>query len=164
MPDHTVRLTLYHPAKLSNEGRRRLQQDAERYPRNYVLVDIRSGFNGGDSPWHGQIKLRSFNAILGFVARTMETEPEFEVVPDTRNGSVLRNPTTTLLVSETDSRPSESAFAVELDGRWYRLGNGGQDHDQATWNREVFVLLNQLNQMTVADVAKVPAVPITIAK
>ena len=67
-------------------------------------------------------------------------------------------------VSETDSRPSESAFAVELDGRWYRLGNGGQDHDQATWNREVFVLLNQLNQMTVADVAKVPAVPITIAK
>lgn len=159
-----IAVTNYDPAKRSNEERRRLQQDAARYPRNYVLVDIRPEFPGGDSPWHGQIKLRSFNAILGFVARTMEEEPEFAVETDTRSRTVLRNPTTTLLVRETDRRPSESVFAVELDGRWDSLDEGGQAHDQANWNREAFVLLNQLYQMTVTDVGKSPAVPITIAK
>lgn len=159
-----VAVTNYDPRKLSNEERRSLQQKAARYPRNYVLVDIRQGFPGGDAPWHGQIKLRSFNAILGFAARTMEEEPEFDVVPDSQQGSALRNPATTLSVRETDSRPAEATFAVELNGRWYSLNNDGSDHDQATWNREAFVLLNQLYQMTVTDVGKMPTLPITIAK
>lgn len=159
-----VAVTNYDLVSLSNQERRSLQQRAERYPRNYVLVDIRPEFPGGNLPWHGQIKLRSFNAILGFVARAMEEEPEFKVEPDPGNESVLRNPATTLLVCETDNRPSDSVFAVELRGRWYSLSNGGQDHDQATWNREAFVLLTQLYQMTVTDIGKTPAVPITIAK
>jgi len=159
-----IAVTNYEQSKLSNEERRLLQQDAERYPRNYVLVDIRPGFPGGDYPWHGQMKLRSFNAILGFVARSMEEELEFDVEPDTRSGPVSRNPTAALLVRETDSRPSDSVFAVELGERWYSVSNGRQGHDQATWNREAFILLNQLYQMTVTDVGKVPSVPITIAK
>jgi hypothetical protein len=159
-----IAVTNYEQSKLSNEERRLLQQDAERYPRNYVLVDIRPGFPGGDYPWHGQIKLRSFNAILGFVARSMEEEPEFDVEPDTRSGPVLRNPTAALLVRETDSRPPDSVFAVELRKRWYSVSNGREDHDQAIWNREAFILLTQLYQMTVTDVGKVPSVPITIAK
>ena len=159
-----VAVTNYDQAKLSNEERRRLQQDAERYPRNYVLVDIRPGFPGGDYPWHGQIKLRSFNAILGFVSRTMEEEPEFEVEPDNRSRPIARNPRTTLLLRETADRQSESTFAVELDGRWYSLSHDGPDQEQALWNREAFVLLSQLYQMTVTDVAKMPTVPITIAK
>lgn len=159
-----IAVTNYEQTKLTNEERRILQQDAERYPRNYVLVDIRPGFPGGEYPWHGQIKLRSFNAILGFVARAMEEEPEFEVEPDIHSKSVQRNPMTTLLVRETDSRPPESVFAVELDGHWYSLSNGGPSRDQELWNREAFVLLSQLYQMTVTDVAKTPAVPITIAK
>jgi len=159
-----IAVTNYEQSKLSNEERRLLQQDAERYPRNYVLVDIRPGFPGGDYPWHGQIKLRSFNAILGFVARSMEEEPEFDVEPDTRSGPASRNPTAALLIRETDSRPQDSVFAVELGERWYSVSNGRQDHAQAIWNREAFILLNQLYQMTVTDVGKVPSVPITIAK
>jgi len=159
-----IAVTNYEQSKLSNEERRLLQQDADRYPRNYVLVDIRPEFPGGDYPWHGQIKLRSFNAMLGFVARSMEEEPEFDVEPDTRSGQALRNPTAALLVRETDSRPPDSVFAVELGERWYSVSNGGQGHGQAAWNREAFILLNQLYQMTVTDVGKVPSVPITIAK
>lgn len=159
-----IAITNYDQAKLSNEERHRLQKDAERYPTNYVLVDIRPGFPGGDYPWHGQIKLRSFNAILGFVARGMEEEVEFDVEPDPRSKAAVLNPTSTLVVRESDSRPPESVFAVELGQSWYSLGNGGQGHDQAVWNREAFILLNQLYQMTVTDLAKAPGVPITIAK
>ena len=157
-------ITNYDVAKLSNDERRELQQDAERYPWNYVLVDIRPGFPGGDYPWHGQIKLRSFNAMLAFVARGMEEEPEFVVEPDMRSGPVARNPVSTLPVRETDSRAPESVFAVELGGRWYNLDLGERDPAQASWNREAFVLLSQLYQMTVTDVGSAPALPITIAK
>ncbi len=159
-----IAVTNYDQTKLTNEERRLLQLDAERYPRNYVLVDIRPGFYGGDYPWHGQIKLRSFNAILGFVSRGMEEEPEFEVEPDHRSRPVARNPRTTLLLRETASRQPESTFAVTLDDRWYSLSHDGLDSEQTVWNREAFVLLSQLYQMTVTDVAKMPSVPITIAK
>jgi hypothetical protein len=159
-----IAITNYEQSKLSNEERRLLQQDAERYPRNYVLVDIRPGLPGGDYPWHGQIKLRSFNAILGFVARSMEDEPEFDVEPDTRSGPALRNPAAVLLVRETDGRPPDSVFAVELGEHWYSVSNCRQDHDQAICNREAFILLNQLYQMTVTDLGKVPSLPIKIAK
>ena len=60
-------ITNYDPASLPNEERRQLQEEADRYARSYVLVDIRPGHPGGDYPWYGQIKLRSFNAMLGFL-------------------------------------------------------------------------------------------------
>jgi len=47
-------ITNYDPASLSNEERRRLQIEADRYPRNYVLVDIRPSYLGRKYPWRGR--------------------------------------------------------------------------------------------------------------
>ncbi len=158
-------ITNYDPGSLANEERRQLQKEAERYPRNYVLVDIRPGYPGGEYPWHGQIKLRSFNAMLGFLARGIADEPEFDVEPDPRSGPVLRNPTRTLAIMESSSRPPDAVFAAELGGRWYAIDSGLESDGEARgWNREAFELLSQLYQMTVTDVARVPTLPITIAK
>jgi hypothetical protein len=160
-----VAITNYDPGSLGNEERRRIHQQADRYPRNYVLVDIRPGYPGGEYPWHGQIKLRSFNAILGFLARGIGGEPEFDVEPDPRSRQVPRNPARTLAIAETDDRPSKAVFAAALEGRWYAMDGGPEGDEEARrWNREAFELLSQLYQMTVTDVARVPTLPITIAK
>ncbi|MCP9453427.1 MAG: hypothetical protein NNA23_12175 [Nitrospira sp.] len=158
-------ITNYDPMVLTNEERRRLVLKAERYPRNYVLVDIRPNYPGGDYPWHGQIKLRSFNAMLEFLARGIEAEPEFDVPPDPRSGPVLRNPVKTLAILESATKPTDAVFAAELEGRWYALDNRAEGQgDVQRWNREAFELMSQLYQMTVTDVAKVQGLPITIAK
>jgi len=160
-----VALTNYDPGSLGNEERRRLHQRADRYPRNYVLVDIRPGHPGGDYPWQGQIKLRSFNGILGFLARGIAAEPEFGVEPDPRSKQAPRNPVKTLAIAETDDRPSEAVFAAALEDRWYAMDGGPEgDEEPRRWNREAFELLSQLYQMTVTDVARVPTLPITISK
>jgi len=162
-----IAISNYNPAKLSNEERLRLQQDAERYPRNYVLVDIRPGFPGGDYPWHGQIKLRSFSAMIGFVARGIAEEPEFHVAQDPRTSPVLRNPDQTLKIYEGSSPSSDAAFAVEFGGQSYAVGMGGAlagEESGQSWNREGFRLLAQLYQMTVTDVGRVMTPQITIAK
>jgi len=157
----------YDQAKLSNNERQRLQKDAERYPRNYVLVDIRPGFPGGDYPWHGQIKLRSFSAMIGFVARGIAEEPEFQVDGDSHTPPVLRNPDQTLKIYEGSSPSSDAAFAVEFEGQSYAVGmDGAQAGEESgqSWNREGFRLLAQLYQMTVTDVGRVMTPQITIAK
>ncbi|MDH5640641.1 MAG: hypothetical protein OEY28_05060 [Nitrospira sp.] len=160
-----VVITNYDPGLLGNEERRRLQREAERYPRNYVFVDVRPGHPGGDYPWRGQIKLRSFNGILGFLARGIEAEPEFGIDPDPRSTPIGRNPVRTLAVVETEDRPSEAVFAAELEGRWYAMDRGPKgDEEPQRWNQEAFELLSQLYQMTVTDVARVPTLPITISK
>jgi hypothetical protein len=158
-------ITNYDPMSLSNEDRRQLQTEAERYPRNYVLVDIRPSHPGGDYPWRGQIKLRSFNAMLEFLARGITDEPEFDVEPDLRSRSVTRNPMRTLAIEESEGRPSHAVFSAKLEGRWYAIDPKAEaDPERRDWNREAFELLSQLYQMTVTDVARVPTLPITISK
>lgn len=150
---------------MSNHERKRLHDLANRYPRNYVLVDVRPGSPGGDYPWQGQIKLRSFKAALGFLARGIADEPECHVEPDPRTGPVLRNPTQTLRIRESDRRLPDSVFTAELAGRWFAVdGTAHGDQKSDPWDLEAFELLNQLYQMTVTDVAGVPTLPITIAK
>lgn len=158
-------ITNYDPTSLTNEERRSLHLKAERYPRNYVLVDIRPNYPGGDYSWHGQIKLRSFNAMLEFLARGIEAEPEFDVSPDPRSERVSRNPVKTLAIIESDARPADVVFAAQLEGRWYAIDNQAEGQEEVRrWNREAFELMSQLYQMTVTDVAKVQGLPITIAK
>ena len=158
-------ITNYDPASLSNEERRQLHTEADRYPRNYVLVDIRPSYPGGDYPWRGQIKLRSFNAMLEFLARGITDEPEFEVGPDSRSGLVPRNPYRTLAIAESEDRPSHAVFSAKLEGRWYAIDPKAEaDPELRDWNREAFELLSQLYQMTLTDVARVPTLPITISK
>ena len=79
-------ITNYEPWRLSNEERHRLNEEIERFPVDYVFVDIRSGHPGGEWPMRGVIQLRSFNAIIGFVARGISEEPAFHVDPDPRTG------------------------------------------------------------------------------
>jgi len=160
-----VVITNYDPGVLDNEERRRLQQQADRYPRNYVFVDIRPNYPGGEFPWRGQIKLRSFNAMLEFLARGIVNEPEFNIDPDPRSGPVLRNPIKTLAISESESSPSEAVFAAKLEGRWYAIVSEQESEQKIRpWNHEAFGLLNQVYQMTVTDVGRVPTLPITISK
>lgn len=103
--------------------------------------------------------------MLGFLARGIADEPEFDVEPDPRSGPVLHNPTRALGITESSSRQPDAVFAAELGGRWYAIDSGREgDGDTRRWNREAFELLSQLYQMTVTDVARVRTLPITIAK
>ena len=95
----------YEPWRLTNEERRRLNEEIQRFPSDSIFVDIRPGHPGGDWPMRGMIQLRSFNAIIGFVARAISEEPGFHVDPDPRSGPVTMNPDKVLEIEELTVAP-----------------------------------------------------------
>ena len=160
-----IAITNYDPGKLSNQERRLLAGEAERLPRNGVLIDIRPDQPGGDYPMHGAFIIRSFNAILQFLAMGIAAAPEYHVEKDPRTGGDLRNPPWTISIEETVDQPTEAAFAVAYTGRWYSIRKSPRSTGGIQpWNQAAFRLLNQLYQMTVTEVSKVPTPAITIAK
>ena len=170
---HTVRrkavgrlvIANYDPARLSNEERRHLHEEAQRAPLDSILVDIRPGHSGGDYPLHGSILLRSMNAIIGFVARSIEEEQELMVSPDVRTKTVVRNPARTLEIEESDSKPGDYEFSVPFDGRYYSVRKYPVSQGMVpSWNQEAFAVLSNLFQMTVTDLTKYPTPAIAIAK
>jgi hypothetical protein len=150
-----VVVTNYDPRTLSNADRAALNALAAANPKNFVLVDIRPGFPGGDYPLFGAIKLRSLNAVLSFLAKGISDKPEFDVAPDPRTGPIERNPRKILDIEVTDRIP-HTLLRVEFRGKYYFIPD-------TSWDRRAFVILNKLFQMTVTDVSAV-GVPITIAK
>ncbi|NOT24299.1 MAG: hypothetical protein HOP22_16475 [Nitrospiraceae bacterium] len=170
---HTVRrktvgrllISNYDPARLSNEERRSLHEEAQRVPLDSVLVDVRPGFPGSEYPLHGSILLRSMNAIIGFVAKSIEEKMEMMVEPDPRTKTVVRNPARTLEIEESDSKPGDFEFSVLFDGRHYSIRKYPVSQGMVlSWNQEAFAVLSNLFQMTVADLTKYPTPAIAIAK
>jgi len=154
-------ITNYDPDLLPPDERLDLQKKAERWPPNDLLVDIRPGFPGGEFPIQGDFRLRSFHAILNFLGRTIEDEPEYHVDPDPLTGSVTENPVRTFDIIETASRPEQAILLASHEGDYYSFS----DQDNDSWNQEAFRLLYQLFQMTVTQELKGAAAPsITIAK
>ena len=160
-----VVMTNYDPNTLSNNERLTLQRQAERFSRNYLLVDIRPDHPGGDFPMFGQIKLRSFKAILEFIGRGIVEKPEFHVDPDPRTGPVAVNPAKTLTIRESRTQPEEAIISVQKRGLSYYIDQEsaeGESFDR--WNHEAFDLLYQLYHLTVTDVSQIPSLPIAISK
>jgi hypothetical protein len=160
-----VAITNYELRWLGNEERRRLHEELQRYPTDYIFVDIRPGFPGGDYPMRGVIQLRSFNAIIGFVARGISDEPGFHVDPDPRSVPVMRNPDHILEIEEASSVPSDAEFTIDFEGQHYSIRKfpitGGM---VPSWNQEAFAVLVNLFQMTVTDVSNVKTPIISIPK
>ena len=158
-------ITNYDPNTLSNNEREKLHRQAERFPRHHLLVDIRPDHPGGDFPMFGQIKMRSFKAILEFIGRGIAEEPEFHVDPDPRTGTVTVNPAKTLTIRESNTQPEEAIISARKRGLWYYIDQEsaeGEAFDR--WNHEAFDLLYQLYHLTVTDVSQIPSLPIAISK
>lgn len=150
----------YDPETLSNEEKIRLNNRAEASPDNELNVDIRREFTGGEMPFHGEFRLRSLANIITFLGRGIHDEPEFSVDKDTRTPPVSENPVHTMEVMETDSTPDNADIEVEFRDSHFALrpDNGYQ------WNREAFMLLHQVFQMTVTELPRTGIPSLTIAK
>ena len=158
-------ITNYDPNSLPNSERQELNRQAERFSRNHILVDIRKGYPGGDFPMFGEIKLRSFKAVLSFIGQGISEDQEFHVDPDPRTGPVLVNPIKTLTIQESKTQPEEAIISTKKRKHWYYIEQdspAGELVDK--WNHEAFDMLYQLYHLTVTDISQTPAVPITIAK
>jgi hypothetical protein len=109
------------------------------------------------------IQLRSFNAIIGFVARGIAEEPGFHVEPDPRTGPVFMNPDHVLDIEETAATPKDAQFSIEFEGSYYAINKFPISRGMVpSWNQESFSVLANLFQMTVTDVsnAKTPIISI----
>jgi hypothetical protein len=78
----------YDPELLSNDEKLNLQRLASQWPPNEILLDIRPDYPGGEYPVFGKIILRSFHAILRFLAAGIFEESEHHVEKDPRTGSI----------------------------------------------------------------------------
>ncbi len=160
-----IAITNYDPSKLSNQERQRLAIETEDIPRNAIFIDIRPNKPGGEYPMHGMFLFRSFHAILQFLASGIAADPEYHVEKDPRTGDIPRNPPWTISVEESESRPPDSAFAVEYENQWYSIRKAPMVTGAIQpWNQVAFRVLSQLYQMTVTEVSRVPTPAITIAK
>lgn len=156
-----ILITNYDPATLPPNERIRLHETADQRPANDVSFDIRPGHIGGEWPMRGDFRLRSFNAMLNFLSRSVDDEREYDVDKDLRTPSVAENPVHTMELLISDRAPEASALFVRSHGRYYAVNGEGP---LGRWNREAFKLLTQLFQMTVTEVPRSGVPGITIAK
>ena len=156
-----ILITNYDPATLPPDERIRLHETADQRPANDVSFDIRPGHIGGEWPMRGDFRLRSFNAMLNFLSRSVDDEREYDVDKDLRTPSVAENPVHTMESLISDRAPEASALFVRSHGRYYAVNGEGP---LGRWNREAFKLLTQLFQMTVTEVPRSGVPGITIAK
>lgn len=156
-----ILITNYDPATLPPDERIRLHETADQRPANDVSFDIRPGHIGGEWPMRGDFRLRSFNAMLNFLSRSVDDEREYDVDKDLRTPSVAENPVHTMELLISDRAPEASALFVRSHGRYYAVNGEGP---LGRWNREAFKLLTQLFQMTVTEVPRSGVPGITIAK
>ena len=158
-------ITNYDPNTLSDNEGEKLHGQADRFSLHHILVDIRPDHPGGAFPMFGQIKLRSFKTILGFIGRGITEEPEFDVGPNENTGSVAVNPARTLTIQESHTQPEGAIISAQKRGLWYYIDQksaAGAPVDR--WNHEAFDLLYQLYHLTVTDVSQIPTLPIAISK
>jgi len=153
-------LTNYDPAILSNEDRIHLHEEANQGADNDVMVDIRSGYPGGEWPIHGVFRLRSFHNVLNFIGDSISENPEYEVAKHPQTPSVSQNPVNTMAVLVSENKPAAVDISVRF-GEWYYALKPETGYP---WNREAFRLLCQLFQMTMTDLAQQGAPEITISK
>jgi hypothetical protein len=166
----------YDPRDLSDTEREKLNDIASRRPDNFVLIDVRPNYPGGDFPIFGVLKLRSLFGMLDFVGKSIQLFPEVAVDPDphtdvkvcgvaeeqpspeapTGPRICVRNPVQTLAIQVTDSPPPANNPSIGFGGQYYTIGD-------TRWDRATFMILYELFQVTVTDVSRV-GIPITIAK
>jgi len=156
-----ILMTNYDPATLSPDERARLIDETEEGRLNDVSFDIRPGYVGGEYPIKGDFRLRSFNAILNFLGRSLGEDPEYHVEKDPRTPTVRDNPVHTMELLLSDGVPSGADLSIQSNGKYYAVNTTGP---LASWNREAFQMLYLLFQMTVSEVPRVGIPSITIAK
>ena len=150
-----VVITNYDTLTMTDSERYALNQLANKRPKNFILVDIRPGYPGGDFPIFGSIKLRSLNGIIDFLAEGIENSPEFNVEPDPRTGLTPQNPKNTMTI--LIDGPSEAQFLhIPYKDHNYTV-------EDTAWNYHAFTNLYYLYQTAVTDVST-NIVPVTIAK
>jgi hypothetical protein len=152
-------ITNYDPSLLSDEEKIRMNEAAQKGPPNELTVDIRSGYPGGDWPFTGKLRLRSFLSILEFLGKTIE-EPEYFVDKDPRTPEVAENPNRTLEILEEDDEPEGASLPVKYRGRYYAVA----PDPGYQWNAAGFQLLHQIFQLAVSELPRSIAPSITISK
>ncbi len=156
-----IRITNYDPSTLSAQERSKLSEETEEERINDVSFDIRAGHFGGEYPMRGYFRLRSFNAMLHFLARSLGEDQEYHVDKDPLTPEVAENPIFTMEMMRLDQKPSGLDLAIQSHGIYYAVKTDGP---LGRWNREAFQLLYLLFQMTVTEISGRAAPSITIAK
>jgi hypothetical protein len=155
-----IMITNYDPELLSDEEKIRMNNDAQKGSPNEIVVDIRSGYSGGEYPMTGKLRLRSFFSILRFLGDSVKDKPEYNVEKDSRTPQVAQNPNRALEILEDESEPKAANISVYYKGRYYSVA----PDTGYLWNASGFQLLHQIFQMAVSELPKSVAPSVTISK
>lgn len=151
-----VLISNYDPRTVSDAERQRLDELAEANPADFVMIDIRPGYPGGEFPLFGAFKLRSLIAVLGFVGEGIDSNREFDVTKDARTPGDAASPTSALAIHASASAPTVDVPKTYYKGRYYWVND-------TQWDRTGFFMLNLIFQLTVSKSSNL-GIPITISK
>jgi len=160
-------VTNYDTMVLSDRDRLELNDRISLTPSNYVDVNIRPGYPGGDYPLNGVFQLRSFHEILNFVSRGIEGSPEYAVDMDPRTVSLIQtspatdtrlrpNKTEVLKIIESSETPPAHVLQVQYRGSYYSVQ---QEIADLTAFKALYLLLQMSGQSSTQR-----AFPITISR
>ncbi|UJP06501.1 MAG: hypothetical protein LZF61_06495 [Nitrosomonas sp.] len=158
-----VLITNYDPEMLPEAEREKLNDRAREWDISDIAFDIRPGYFGGEWSMSGFFRLRSFQAILGFLGKALGQGAGYHVEKDPRTPAILgnENPNLTMEFLVSHTAPSDADFSIRWNNRYYAVDTAGS---HARWNRDAFQLLFLLFQMTVTDLPRLGVPSITIAK
>jgi hypothetical protein len=158
-------VTNFDTMVLSNDERHALNNRISLTPSNYVDINIRPNYPGGEYPLNGVIQLRSFHEILNFIARGIEEAPEYAVNHDSRTleltgstspSALQSNPSAVMTVVESERAPPSGVLQVRYRGSYYFVK---QERSALAAFKALYLLLQMSGQSSTQR-----AFPITIAR
>jgi hypothetical protein len=156
---------------LTNKDKMEIHKAVELFENDFVYVELRpTEINRW--PLKGYFRLRSLRDIFLFLAKDVENERS--VKPEDRTQFILkkhpkkipRNPVFALEIKKGSRVPEGEPYAISYKGTWFwipiilRDPSSQQEKVQTDWNKDTFLILYNIFQMSVVDTSKLLTPPI----
>ena len=156
---------------LTDRDKMEIHKAVELFENDFVYVELRpTEINRW--PLKGYFRLRSLRDIFLFLAKDVENERPVD--PDSRTQFILkkdpkktpRNPVFALEIKKGSQAPPGEPYAISYKGIWFwipiipRDPSSQQEKVQTDWNKDIFLILYNIFQMSVVDTSKLLAPPI----
>ena len=157
--------------KLSNKDKLEIHNAVQPFEKDFVYVELRETGNNR-WPLKGYFRLRSLSDVFLFLAKNVENERPVKLDDSTmfilekHPGKHLRNPVFALEIRKGSQVPEGEPYAISYKGTWFWIPtiltdpSNQEEKVQTDWNKDTFLTLYNILQISVVDTSKLLTAPI----